>query len=650
MAITHQRSMRDYVSYLQANAKEVGELVQAFLINVTQFFRDAEAFAYLRSDILPQQIARARQRDRVLRIWTAGCATGEEPYSIAMLLTDILGAELPEWSIKIFATDLDEGAINFARRGLYSDNLLKGIPQEYRERFFERADNGYRIAKTLRQMVIFGQQDLSKSAPFPHIDLVLCRNVLIYFTPELQDYVLNQFAFSLYPNGYLFLGKAETVRPMQSFYELVSKHWKVYRCVNNALPAVRRHALAESGSRALERLPLQQKRATGNTKLDTDVPAAPLEMGQLRRLNELLLRFLPVGVVVLNRSYHVITANGAARRMLELRETGNEQDFLHAIHGIPYHEMRSAIDTVFRERHPVNLPEIELSIANGGSGHYLSFAIAPMQIESSALDLAIMSVVDVTQPVQTRQQLEETRTEQAQLMNELGMANKRLNDINKELTDSNEELQVANEELMLTHEELQASIEEFETTNEELQATNEELETNNEELQATNEELETTNDELRARTGELQELMTILETERGRLAEMVELAPYYMLVLRGPQLLVEAYNTRYARLLDGKGIQGRPIDEVSRLFWKGDLDIVNLAREVYRLDRAQTTPRTLTYLTGVTDAPERVQEAYFTYTIVPSHNAAGYVDGVILYAVDETEQRLREEGDEQGKA
>lgn len=151
MMVTHTRTMPAYLEYLQTYPEEVGELVKAFLINVTQFFRDPDAFAYLRSDILPRIITQARSSDRILRFWTAGCSTGEEPYSLAMLLTDMLGAELPEWSIKIFATDLDEAAINFARRGLYSENLFKGLPTDYKERFFERVDMGYRIAKTLRQ-------------------------------------------------------------------------------------------------------------------------------------------------------------------------------------------------------------------------------------------------------------------------------------------------------------------------------------------------------------------------------------------------------------------------------------------------------------------------------------------------------------------
>ncbi len=277
MTVTHNKTMRAYAEYLKSQPEEIGELVKAFLINVTQFFRDVDAFAYLKNEVLPSLIARARQRDHILRIWTAGCSTGEEPYSLAMLLTDLLGTEISEWRIKIFATDLDEPAINFARRGIYSENLLKGVPPDYQDRFFERVDHGYHISKALRQMVIFGQQDLSRSAPFPRMDLVLCRNVLIYFTPELQDYVLNQFAFSLNPNGYLFLGKAETVHPMQSFYELVNKHWKVYRCIGNALPSTRKQSLAElrtpQGERNSMYLPNHPPRKQ-NTEQEQQSPTA----------------------------------------------------------------------------------------------------------------------------------------------------------------------------------------------------------------------------------------------------------------------------------------------------------------------------------------------------------------------------------------
>lgn len=641
MVVTHMHNIQEYVEYLRSYPEEIGELVKAFLINVTQFFRDPESFAYIKDEILPKLIAKARARDKVLRIWTAGCATGEEPYSLAMLLSDMLGSELPGWSIKIFATDLDDASITFARHGVYSESLLKGVPNSYRERFFERVDSGYRIVKALRQMVIFGQQDLSRSAPFPRIDLVLCRNVLIYFAPELQNYMLNQFAFSLSPDGYLFLGKAETVRPSQSYLELVSKQWKVYRCMGNVLPSIRRQHMPKLKTTYVE----GHITNSSNNSMSVPYEQEPLqvnsELVQFKRFNELMLRFLPIGVVVIDRHYRVLTTNGSARRLLGLRDVAIEQDFLHTVRGIPYTSTRDAIDAVFRERNAMTLPEVELEGASSGNGRFLSISIAPMQLEADRSDLAVISVSDVTEQVQIRRQLEAVQSEQTQLMSELGTANKRLSNVNKELMDANEELQVANEELMLTHEELQATIEEFETTNEELQATNEELETNNEELQATNEELETTNDELRARTKELQEMTTTLDSERVRLAEIVELAPFYILMLRGPNLIVEAYNPNYARVLEGRAAQGHPLDEVSELFWDSQLGmtLVRQAHEVFRQDEMRTIPRTLT------SPPEPqidTEESYFAYTLTPSHDAYGQVSGVIIYALDETEQRTRE--------
>jgi two-component system CheB/CheR fusion protein len=236
MLVNNIPTLHDYLNYLKSTPAEADELVEFLLVPTTQFFRDPEAFAYLKRAILPELLERAWGRGPrfTLRCWTAGCATGEEAYSLAMLITDQLGTELPLWSVKIFATDLNEAMISFARHGVYAENLLKGVPPEYVERFFERLDPGYRIAKALRQMVVFGQQDLSRDAPFPQIDLLVCRNVLSYFTPDLQQLVLKRFAFSLFPGGYLCLGQAETVSPPQALYECISKDWKVYCCIGKA--------------------------------------------------------------------------------------------------------------------------------------------------------------------------------------------------------------------------------------------------------------------------------------------------------------------------------------------------------------------------------------------------------------------------------
>ncbi|HEX9438306.1 MAG TPA: CheR family methyltransferase, partial [Roseiflexaceae bacterium] len=640
MAVTHNQTLQDYEAYLEAHPEEIGDLVMAFLIKVTEFFRDAGAFTYLRDQILPSLIERGRENGHVLRFWSAGCATGEEPYSLALLLAELLGKELPEWSIKIFATDIDEGAISFARRGLYPRNILGNMPDEYRQRFFEPVDQGYRIVKSLRQMVIFGQQDLSRGAPFPRIDLVVCRNLLIYFKPELQQHVLDLFAYSLHQvNGYLFLGKAETARPSKAIFDLIDKRFKLYRCVNGSIPIPSRHAMNPTEGSLPERH--RGRRPSQNDKplADHDLAMAALEIAPLRWFNEQVLRFVPIGVVVIDRAYRIVTINSVARRYLGIRDAGHEQDFLHSVRGLPYAQVRNTIDSVFRERSTVTLPEIELDPAAGGNGRLLMFTIALLQPEAGMPEMALVSVSDGTEQLQTRRRLEAVQAEQKQLVDELSAANRRLTDMNQELQDANEELQAANEEMMLAQEELQATNEEFEATNEELQATNEELETNNEELQATNEELETTNDELTARSTELQGLAHMLEGERVRLAEMVELAPFHIIVLRGRNLIVEAFNPHYSRLLDGREAQGRPLDEVIEYFWGGGSEIVDLIRAAYQEDLPRVTPR---MAAALPDEPEEPVERYFVYTIVPTHDAAGQVDGVVVYAEDMTEQRARD--------
>lgn len=634
MAVTHNQSLRDYAQYLEAHPEEMSELVKAFLIKVTGFFRDPEAFEYLRSFVLPELIERGREQGRVLRFWSAGCASGEEPYSLAILVADLLGNEMAEWSIKIFATDLDEAAVNFSRRGLYPPNVLKDLPDVYRARYFETIDGGYRVTKALRQMVIFGHQDLSRGVPFPRIDLVMCRNLLIYLKPEMQQNILDLFAYSLQQSmGYLFLGKAETARPTKATFEQVNKRWKIYRCTSGplALPPQQVNSPIHLGTPYAERRAFMQRHVTADGTVH-DPALTDLELTQLRRFNELMLRHLPLGVVVIDRAYRILTINGGARRLLGIREIANEQDFLHTVRGLPYAAVREAIDTAFREHVTVSLNELELDNSTGAASRYFNLVVMLMPLEIGMPDLAVLSVTDATEQLQIRRRLEAVQAEQSQLVKELSATNKRLGDMNKELQDANEELQAANEELMLTQEELQATNEEFEATNEELQATNEELETNNEELQATNEELQTTNDELTARSHELQLLTRELATERVWITEMVEKAPANIMVLRGPTRVVETISPQYLRLLDGRDVVGRPFEDI---FEGSELtEFVETVRNVYRHDQVQTTqPIPM----GVRDTEGARATEYFRHHIVPIHDVEGAVNGVIIYAENVTD-------------
>ena len=615
MAVTHVASIRDYGEYLRTHPEEVQELVKAFLIAVTGFFRDPEAFQAIRETIIPLLLERGKENGRTIRFWSAGCATGEEAYSLAMLLADELGGDFPEWNVKIFATDLAADAIAFARRGLYPENVLKDLPDEYRIRYFERMDHGYRVSKVLRQVVIFGQQDISRGVPFPRIDLVTCRNLLIYLKPELQQIVLDLFAYSLsQTQGYLFLGKAETTRPAKTTFELINKKWKIYSCVGgpSSLP------LQEGSFQATSTQMFRdiRRRQPATTVTEGELTPHEIEVTYLRRINETMLRCTNAAVVIINRSYRILTINAAARRMLGVHDMAYDQDFLHTVRGLPYLEVRQAIDSVFRERGTVNLPELKLDQATESWGRYVSFTIMPMQAGQAAPELAVITAIDATEQVQMRQRLEAGQREQADLVNELSAANRRLAAVNKELQDANEELQAANEELMLTQEELQATNEEFEATNEELQATNEELETNNEELQATNEELQTTNDELTARTSELQDLGQQHRIEQFQLSSVLERFPHYAMVLNAEDLTIYAVNAAYQELLGNRNVTNMPLNEVF-----GGKDIEELVNVLKQAARNANSINTAPIAASVGENHSNSRR--FVHTIVPISDAAG---------------------------
>jgi two-component system CheB/CheR fusion protein len=331
---------------------------------------------------------------------------------------------------------------------------------------------------------------------------------------------------------------------------------------------------------------------------------------QLRRINETILRYTTVAVVIIDRSYRILTINAAARRLLGVRDLAYDQDFLHTVRGVPYQEVRKAIDTAFHEHATMNLSDLELDHPTEGSGHYVNLNIAIMPVENGAPELAVITVHDITEQVQVKKRLEAIQREHAELVDELSTANKRFATMNKELQDANEELQAANEELMLTQEELQATNEEFEATNEELQATNEELETNNEQLQATNEELQTTNEELTFRTAELQELTRQYRLEQSQLSVLLERYPHYVMVLDADDLTILTTNPAYKELLTGREVNGLSISDV---FTGRDLDqLIKLLKTAVKDGQSIKSGPLVVSVPGIESDSNK-----FVHTIVP---------------------------------
>jgi len=509
MVATGTATIEDYALYLDANPEELTQLVNTLLIKVTQFFRNPELFDRLREEVLPKLVEEARQKNRQLRIWSAGCATGEEAYSLAIVLSELLGSEAALADVRIFATDIDGEAVDFARRGVYPAGALSGISEEEMERYFVEEDGHYEIKKPVRSMIVFGEHDLARRSPFPRIDLVMSRNVLIYFTAELQRRALELFAFSLRNGGYLVLGKAETASTLPEFFVPTQRQHKVY-CREG-------DRLLMPNTSPVPRPLARQPRAVPDGAL-SEVRSAER---RARTADEDLVNQLPVGLVVVNRRYDIQDLNAAARALLSIRGAAVGEDLLHAVQDIPYAEVRNAIDSAFRDGVSTT-GEFSVEEATG-EPRYLKLACHPQRGKdrkglAETVAIVVNDVTDIgKERRELKERLEESEAERSRLEVQNGRlveSNRRIEEANGELTALNDQMQASYEDALLASEEAQAATEEVETLNEELQATNEELETLNEELQATIEELNTTNDDLQVRTAELQDLARIREEER----------------------------------------------------------------------------------------------------------------------------------------
>lgn len=544
MVATGATTMVDYVRFLQRNPEEYSRLVNSFLIKVTQFFRDAEVFDYLRDYILPNVIDHAREQGE-LRIWSAGCATGEEAYSLAILIAEYLGEDLDGLVVRIFATDLDSDAVTFARRGIYPTSAVASLPPEMVERYFTRIDGTYEVRKPIRSMVVLGQHDLAQRAPFPRIDVVFCRNVLIYFTHELQRRALQLFAFSLRDNGYLVLGKAETVSPLPEYFSLDETRLKTYRRVGDRvlMPTSRiRDTMVGMSTRVTPPRSIPYERRSTRAFRDQQALPVPDRAASI-------LRSAPVGIIVVNEQYDIQMINPAARRLCGIHAEAVGEDLLHRIQHIPLMPLRSAVDAAFRGESVTMPVHVEPTETATGDSLDLQVHVHPETVADSegSIDSVTLTILDVSGIMSEQRRVDQDATrlrdDLARVSSQaerLAEANRALVHANEELTSSNAELRSVNDELLVANEEVQSATEEVETLNEELQATNEELETLNEELQATVEELNTTNDDLQARSLELQDLAISLEDqqrkselERDRMQAILENLGSAVLVVDG---------------------------------------------------------------------------------------------------------------------
>jgi two-component system, chemotaxis family, CheB/CheR fusion protein len=584
MGATGHSSIGAYAKQLESDAEEYAKFISSLLIKVTEFFRDPKVFQYLRDQTMPEVISDARRRGRELRVWSAGCSTGEEAYSLAITIAEALGDDPHPLDVRVFATDIDSAAIAFARRGLYPPAALQKVPAPILERYFARADGGYEVAKSLRALMTFGEHDLGARAPFPRIDLILCRNVLIYFTLPMQRAALETFGFSLRDGGRLVLGQSETVAAMPTPFAEEHARLRIYRRVPGppVLPLTRAkpNRPARDNEAPLEKAIVSTRR---DVQTNTDSSEAA----------EALLLDLRHGIVVVDARYYIIRINTAARGMLGIHGLAFDQDFIHLAEILPSTEVRAAIDAALGGKTTKTVHEVEAAGIAAEGSRFIETIVRPYVRRVGAVEGAVIELSDISRAEHNR--LSSMRA--ARRLERAAVVNRRLLNANDELTALVAQLRLANQAMLESSEEAQAGREEVETLNEEFQATNEELETLNEELTASVEELRIANDDLAARTEELRLQTVALEDQKRHSEEEHDRLQSVLTSLGDAVVAVDheghtvATNPAYDRLFGGPDGEFRPEDLAGLPLPKADWPQKRAARgERFRMEFAVSDP------------------------------------------------------------
>ncbi|HJU89734.1 MAG TPA: CheR family methyltransferase [Gemmatimonadaceae bacterium] len=461
-----------YLDYLEVHPEEFAALFDTVLINVTSFFRDPEPWQLLEHQVLPQLLER-RPAQSIIRVWSAGAASGEEAYSIAMILAEVLGPQEFRDRVKIYATDVDENALNKARAAVYSERDVEAVPPTLRAKYFDPVNGEYVFKKDMRRQVIFGRHDLIQDAPISRVDVLICRNTLMYFNAEVQAKILGRFHFALSEGGVLFLGRAETLLSHSDLFAPID---------------LKRRLSMKLGQHNLRDHFMLMAQA--------DNPGNGFQARGSEQVRDAAFDSSSLAQLVVDADGVLVLANERSRSLFSITQHDVGRPIQDLTVSYKPLELRSRLERAYRDGRAVAISAVEWPVASGDM-RWFDVYVAPLTTGGKLLGASI-TFSDVTGFKRLQQELEHA---------------------NQELEAAYEELQSTNEELETTNEELQSTVEELETTNEELQSSNEELETMNEELHSTNEELQTINDELRLRSDELNQansmLAAILRSMRG---------------------------------------------------------------------------------------------------------------------------------------
>jgi two-component system CheB/CheR fusion protein len=502
MAVTQIDRLEDYVRYLRESPPEMDALFRDLLIGVTNFFRDPQAFESLQEHVIRHLDLAIKPPGGAVRVWVPGCSTGEEAYSLAILIREHLDEARQNWQVQIFATDIDAESIEKARAGVYPESIAADVSPERLARFFTQEDNSYRISKSVRDLVVFAKQDVLKDPPFSKLDLISCRNLLIYLAGEAQKKVLPLFHYVLNQGGYLFLGNSETIGEFLDLFGAVDKKWKIYQRKGVVTP------------RTLVG-PFASPRAAEVAVRPPGLAVEPAHPGSARDLAEraLLEAYVPASVLV-NAEMDVLYIHGRTGKYLEPAPGEASLNLLRMAREGLRLELTTAVRKALTQQTTVRYDGLQVK-ANGDTA-VVNLVVQPVTKPEAARGLLLVVFEEVSHKAYPAEEGAGSPGDGGQPAprpagaSQGGLAcgsgpgdQQRLVTLERELRAKEEYLQAAVEELETANEELKSTNEELQSSNEELQSTNEELETSKEELQSVNEELVTVNTELQKKIEEL---------------------------------------------------------------------------------------------------------------------------------------------------
>ncbi len=594
ISINQISSYENYTAYLEQSPREVNILYKELLIGVTKFFRDTESFEILKQKVIPN-IFLNKKKDEPIRVWSVGSSTGEEAYSLAILLKEYMEISGVNHDIKIFATDLDKESIEYGSLGFYPESIVADVSAERLKSYFLKKDKGYQIKESVRKMVIFATHNIIKDPPFSKIDLISCRNMLIYLKPVMQKKVLSLFHFSLTKNGYLFLGSSESLGDLSKNFTTINSKWKIYSYKEGYTPDTLGDFLLPSVTRTK---PMQQ---LGEFQIKSSIHTTDISDSIF---NTIIEEFLPPSVIV-DENFEIVHICKDVNKYIHLPSGKVTYDILSLVRKELSTAISIALHKALKEDKEIIYNDFKLKESN--EVHYINIKVKPFRDRLRTKRLIFIF-------------FEEKKTVQ----NEPGTIDQQTIEY-----DSIQQIKDLELELKYTKENLQATIEELGTSNEELQATNEELISSNEELQSTNEELQSVNEELYTVNSEYQskiEVLTQLNNDINNLLKNTNIGTVFL----DRNLLIRKFTPAVTSAINILEMDiGRPIHHISHnTFYDKFLeDIENVLRTLIPKE----------------NEVKGKKNNWFLMRILPYRTIDNAIDGVVITFFDITERKNFEE-------